>query len=642
MKKAIAFRICIVIAVSMIATVLLSCYLQLNSAKEAMYANSVIRIDQIAQILDKNDTDVERLKENLKEDYIIRAKAAAYILQNHSEVVGNLEEARKIASLLQVDELHLFDPEGTLYFGTDPQYYQYNFHSGEQMQFFLPLLNDYSLELCQEVTPNTAEQKLMQYVAVWQEDHKAIIQIGMEPVRLLEAMNKNELPHLFSMLTIDQGSTAFAADPETGIILGATNGLWTGQSMADLGISLPNGDLPAKGITSNILGVKSFSVIENVQHVLVGVSSTYDSLYQNVWAGIVLVILSMCILSVIIVFLILKMLDRYIINGIRDIITALRRIAGGDLDASVEVSNSQEFVELSRNINEMVKSLLEMTGKLSLVFENVNVPMAVYEYNRDMKRVLATSKIGEILRLSEEDLHSLLSSRDTFCEKIKEISTRAFDQEKDVFLVEGETLHYVKIKSYEEKHKTLGILVDVTEEVTEKQQIKRERDIDLLTELYSRRAFFDEMERIFGAPEILKIAMFLMVDLDNLKYVNDGWGHENGDKLLQTAAKILKECDAPHKVVTRLSGDEFVLVIYGADSQEEIRCSLDRLCERLQKAAIPMPDGETIRVSLSGGYVFYPEVQKGYKELLHLADQTMYKVKKSGKCRFDQYRSDPF
>ncbi|MCE2604307.1 hypothetical protein LH384_35025, partial [Pseudomonas aeruginosa] len=65
------------------------------------------------------------------------------------------------------------------------------------MKFFLPMLKDKSMQLCQEVTPNTAENKLMQYIAVWREDQKGIVQIGMEPIRLLEAMKKNELSHIF-------------------------------------------------------------------------------------------------------------------------------------------------------------------------------------------------------------------------------------------------------------------------------------------------------------------------------------------------------------------------------------------------------------------------------------------------------------
>ena len=117
MKKAITFRLCVVIITAMVMTALLGYYLQTKSAKEAMRTNSEIRFNQVSEVLKRNDTEIAELRENLKEDYFIRAKAAAYIVQNQPDVVKDLEEMRKIASLLQVDELHLFDMEGRLYAG---------------------------------------------------------------------------------------------------------------------------------------------------------------------------------------------------------------------------------------------------------------------------------------------------------------------------------------------------------------------------------------------------------------------------------------------------------------------------------------------------------------------------------------------
>lgn len=206
MKKRIAVRLCMVIIVSMCAVMILNYYLQVKSAKEVMATNSALRFNQIGEILEKNDAEMEILRGNLQEDYFIRARAAAYIVQNNPDVIGDLEETRKVAALLQIDELHFFDTEGRLFAGTDPQYYDYTFYSGEQMQFFLPMLEDHDLQLCQEVMPNTAESKMMQYIAVWREDHQGIVQIGMEPVRLLEAMEKNEISYIFNRMTTEKAS----------------------------------------------------------------------------------------------------------------------------------------------------------------------------------------------------------------------------------------------------------------------------------------------------------------------------------------------------------------------------------------------------------------------------------------------------
>lgn len=643
MKRTITIRLCIVIAISMIATAALSFYLQIESAREVMYSNAELRINQVMEILEQNDEEIEKLNENLREDYFIRAKAAAYMIQNHPEVVGDLEETRKIASLLQVDELHLFDTEGRLFAGSEPKYFDYTFESGEQMEFFLPMLADPTLQLCQEVTPNTAENKLMQYIAVWREDQQGIVQIGMEPIRLLEAMEKNELPHIFNLMTAEDGITIFALNLDTGIIAGATDERILDKTAKDIGLETENPKLREGKQSSEIIleGEKNYCVTEARDHILIGVSGTHEKLYRNVPANMGLIIFSLCCLAVVVIFLILRMLDKVIIHGIYGIIDGTKRIAEGDLDYCVDIKNSPEFAMLSSNVNHMVKSLLESTGKLSLVFENVDIPIAVYEHNQDMKRVLATSKIGDILLLAEEELHGLLSDRETFCKKITKICSRPYELEKDVYLIgqtEGKP-HYVKIKSYCESGKTLGIVVDMTEEIIEKQEIERERDVDLLTTLYSRRAFFRRMDTLLLEPQKTKTAMLLMTDLDNLKYVNDHWGHECGDEMLKTVANLLLNCSAPGKLAARLSGDEFVLVIYGADSQEEIEGYLDSLYTSIQKTVVVMTDGEQVRVSLSGGYLFYPECTGSSRELLKHADETMYKVKKSTKGKFARYRA---
>lgn len=644
MKKAITVRLCIVIAVSMIATAVLGYYFQIKSAKEVMYSNAELRINQVKEILEKNDAEIEKLNEDLKADYFIRAKAAAYIIQNQPEVIGDLEELRKIASLLQVDELHLFDTEGRLFSGSEPKYYDYTFASGEQMQFFLPMLEDKTLQLCQEVMPNTAESKMMQYIAVWREDGQGIVQIGMEPIRLLEAMEKNKLSRIFDMMTTEEGITIFALELGSHMVLGATDGTLLGATAESMGINLSEID-PEGGkqsLEAIINGKKNDCIVEAAGNLLIGVSGTYEKLYRNVPTNMGLIIFSLCVLAFAVIFLILKMIDKIIIQGIHGIVRGTKRIAAGDLDYRLEISHTPEFAELSSNLNHMVESLLETTGKLSLVFQNIDIPLAVYEYNQDMKRVLATSRIGEILLIPEEELRKILLDRELFNEKIRDICSRPYGQERDVYLIDcpDGQVRYVRIKSYQEDSRTLGIVVEMTEEIMEKRQIEQERDTDLLTTLYTRRAFFTKMDALLKEPETMKTAMLLMTDLDNLKFVNDNWGHEYGDKLLKTAAALLLGCEGPHKLAARLSGDEFVLVIYGAESREELEKYLGHLYSRIQATVFALPDGESIRVSLSGGYLFYPECSGSSRELVKLADAAMYLVKKSTKGRFARYQGD--
>jgi len=139
---------------------------------------------------------------------------------------------QKIADLLQVDEFHLFDQSGLLYNGSQPKYFGYRFDSGEQMQAFLPMLNDKSIVIAQDVTPNTAKKKLMQYTAVWMENGENIVQISMEPQRLLEAMRQTELSYIFSTVTPEEGTTIYVIDKESLQISGSTKTEYLGLTAA--------------------------------------------------------------------------------------------------------------------------------------------------------------------------------------------------------------------------------------------------------------------------------------------------------------------------------------------------------------------------------------------------------------------------
>lgn len=641
MKRAITIRLCIVIAISMTLTAVLSYFLQIKSAKEAMNSNAEVRINQVREILEKNDKEIGELKEELKEDYFIRAKAAAYIVQNQPEVMGDLEEMRKIASLLQVDELHIFDTEGRLFAGSEPKYYNYTFESGDQMRYFLPMLEDRTLQLCQDVTPNTAEGKMMQYIAVWREDQQGIVQIGMEPVRLFEAMKKNELSHIFNLMVAEEGITIFAINLDSKVIVGSTDDTLLDKTAEEIGLDLEKlqGKEGKQTTDIDLDGGKNYCVTETVDDILIGVSGTNEKLYRYVPGNMGLIIFSLVFLSIAVIFLILKILDKMVLQAIYGVIDGTKKIAAGDLDYHVEINHLPEFSMLSSNLNHMVERLLETTGKLSLVFQNVDILVAVYEYNQDMQRVMATSKIGQILLMPEQELSVVLSDRKKFAEKIAQICSHPYELEKDVYRIErqDEPTHYVKIKSYDEKSKTLGIMVDMTEEIREKRKIEKERDVDLLTTLFTRRAFYSKMEALLQEPDQLKTAALLMTDLDNLKYVNDHWGHQCGDRMLKAAAGLLLGCDGPHVIASRLSGDEFVLVIYGADSQQEIEGYLGELQRQIQETELVMPCGEKVRMSLSGGYVYYPECTGSIQELLKLADETMYRVKKSTKGEFARY-----
>lgn len=235
MKTSLMGRVIGLISLFMILFLVLQGVMQSCASRNHFYQSADLSINQIYGILKRNDEGEINLRDSLKDDYIVRAQACSYIIEHANVLEQDVQEMRKIAELLEVDEIHLFNTAGVIYAGTNPEYYGYNFDSGEQMRFFKPMLTDDSLSLCQDVTPNTAEGKWMMYALVWREDRKGLVQIGLTPTRLLEQIERNKISNMLSEIPAND-NLYFVADHATGEIVECTQDDYQGRSLEEIGI----------------------------------------------------------------------------------------------------------------------------------------------------------------------------------------------------------------------------------------------------------------------------------------------------------------------------------------------------------------------------------------------------------------------
>ncbi len=235
MKKSFKRNVIGIVSLIMIFLFVLQEMMQLISGTKHFYQSADITINQIKEILIRSDEAEKDLRESLKDDYIVRAQACSYIIEHCNIADQDIQEHRRIADLLEVDEIHLFDKNGYIYAGTHPEYYGLNFDSGEQIKFFKPILSDYNLSLCQDVTPNTAEGTQMMYAMVWREDRKGLIQIGLTPTRLLAQIERNKISNILSEIPA-YNSIFFVADHSTGKIIECTQSKFRGNELQTIGI----------------------------------------------------------------------------------------------------------------------------------------------------------------------------------------------------------------------------------------------------------------------------------------------------------------------------------------------------------------------------------------------------------------------
>ena len=125
------------------------------------------------------------------------------------------------------------------------------------------------------------------------------------------------------------------------------------------------------------------------------------------------------------------------------------------------------------------------------------------------------------------------------------------------------------------------------------------------------------------------------IDLDNFKQINDSYGHKAGDELLKTVAKRLKKSIRETDTASRLSGDEFTVLLPGISNDFDINQIANRILNSL-KEVFPINNQE-LSITASLGISIYPADSNIPDELLKFADIAMYKAKEKGKNNFQYF-----
>jgi diguanylate cyclase (GGDEF)-like protein len=162
---------------------------------------------------------------------------------------------------------------------------------------------------------------------------------------------------------------------------------------------------------------------------------------------------------------------------------------------------------------------------------------------------------------------------------------------------------------------------------------------DPLTQLPNRRQFLELLGAAIEAatPKRQLVAVYFL-DLDNFKHVNDGTGHEFGDRLLMACANRLREAIVGRGIAARFGGDEFTVVAAGLADEDAARDFGELLVAAFQRPVIV--DDREVLVGVSVGAALYPTHHDSPEALLRAADSALYRAKQQGRNRFAPYTPD--
>ncbi len=177
-----------------------------------------------------------------------------------------------------------------------------------------------------------------------------------------------------------------------------------------------------------------------------------------------------------------------------------------------------------------------------------------------------------------------------------------------------------------------GLLVvnieDVTEEKNHAQKLKKTAYHDFMTGLPNRNQFNEEFPAFLMKAEFnsTKVGV-LIVDIDNMKYINDSKGHSAGDKILIDAAKVLSQFKNSNIIAYKHGDDEFLVIIQNANTVDTIINSCDAIFEAFQLN----------NINVSCGLSVFPDDSKDENDLLRYSDIAVHCAKKQGKNQFQAF-----
>jgi c-di-GMP phosphodiesterase Gmr len=175
----------------------------------------------------------------------------------------------------------------------------------------------------------------------------------------------------------------------------------------------------------------------------------------------------------------------------------------------------------------------------------------------------------------------------------------------------------------------LSSSADISEQKALEDQLFRSAYYDELTDLPTRRVIEHRANSLLQRYETESRFALAFLDIDNFKHINDYYGHGIGDALLVEVTKRLGLDLRESDMLSRISGDEFLLLLNPIQSEHEVAEYIRFILQRLK--APYFIDGSEIFASTSIGVSLYPEHGRSYEQLRQNADIAMYRVKNDGK-----------
>ncbi len=294
--------------------------------------------------------------------------------------------------------------------------------------------------------------------------------------------------------------------------------------------------------------------------------------------------------------------------------------------AVLERIGIREFDRFSDIIEEYSGEVSEYSSKNSKIVDLISSPIATFEISKKEEKVFVSNSIVNILQLNPAVIVNGYISKKEWDKLYSDITLSENISYEGSYHINRENGNensgqWLKINTYESDNYTIGVITDISEQILERKRIEYERSHDALTGIINRKTFLLKTEEILNNCKHAVVALW---DIKNIKFVNNKYGVENGDKLIKAATRVLDSVSNDRNTITaRLSGDEFVTIFFGDKDLSFYKKEVKNLYGLLSNVVVETPDNTEIKIEAAVGTACYPQDAPDIKGLLRCTDSTL-------------------
>ena len=156
---------------------------------------------------------------------------------------------------------------------------------------------------------------------------------------------------------------------------------------------------------------------------------------------------------------------------------------------------------------------------------------------------------------------------------------------------------------------------------------------DAVTGLYNRNYWEQIISGATFQPRTQNFSLIL-IDVDNLKEINDTYGHIAGDKVIEIVGQAIKKCIRKEDAGLRYGGDEFIILLFNQDKKAAYR-----VIERIRREINKLAAGQGMNIQISAGAAYYNSTKRNMGDLIKMADRDLYREKQMKKTK-ERHNSD--